>query len=293
MTVISGDAVAVPQSRVNTALRIIVSVQLVLIAIVVALAVVVWTSYDNLKASADALRALSAHLQANSSVMQMAIGDSSSIVDDLANTSTDVCGPLGMAVNPSLSEAVRTGLLNLCQPAGSQGTSWADTIAFFNLYTSALKQRLSAESGAEFLRTKALYEQALRSAQKVNAGGRRTVDRQWEVRALEGIAYADMQLGNYQAALEISQKAISEARGFADYPVYVFANLTHLKTMCRLRTPRLAVRSAYADAMRGLKMIAARYPNKTKYHQSAVEDLSTAQNDDEVTLYCSYASLAR
>lgn len=109
------------------------------------------------------------------------------------------------------------------------------TVAFIDVYLDAVSARLQPDPA----KARRLYDAALR------APGIGLVHAQWRIRALEGRAYAAMELGDYPAA-RADLAALEALRVTQPDYVFVFQGLTGLKTMCRSGASPAEVRAALA-----------------------------------------------
>jgi hypothetical protein len=223
--------------------------------------------------------------------MKMAIVDNATVVEQLRQVSASLCGPRGLSSDHNLPEETRTALLNICGRSNLSADSWPATLAFFKQYNQAFALRLSASTPDDFEKVADGYKTAVALSEQTDASHNRLVADEWRVRALEGLAYAKLRLGDLADARTLAANANTAAAADHQYPVYVFARTTALKAMCGLHAPESNVQREFLATEAALKAIEAAYPAGSEYRKYAQEDLDTLLKDRELTGACEYANL--
>lgn len=287
----SDDYVETSDYALRNLMRTFVAIQWTILLVCSAFAVYAWTSYSNLKEEVAILRLNSARLRANIPVMQMAIDDNSEVVKQVSSSGAQLCSTGSETIYQTLPDRWKIALLNACGHLGAGQTQWTATLAFLEKYNIALSGRVNGTTSQDFAKDARLYRDAVELAFLKDSAGHYEVNQGWQIRALEGEGYAEMRAGRYAFAISRTQQAIDLAKTEASYPIYVFADLTHLKAECLSKTPSSAVVGQYAALKNGLSALASRFPADKSYHEIALNDLQTAANDAELFELCGYAHI--
>lgn len=273
-------------------LRILVATQAILTVVAIGMVVFIWINFSALQATVTELRREEAEFGVKTSLMKMAINDNATLVEQLRQTSSSLCGLHGLVRDHSIPEHTRTELLNVvCSSHVIGEDAWSNTLVFFKSYNAALTQRLLANGEKDFREDAHLYAKALRLSEVRDSVGGYAIAVQWRLRALEGLAYATMRAGSDTAAEPLADKANALSATDKDFPIYVFARATKLKLMCRRHALAKDVQQEYTATANGLQAIADRYAKGSEYRLYAEEDLQTFVNDGELRAFCSYVDL--
>lgn len=231
----------------------------VLIAMTVVVAIIATVGFWRLQENIVRLRQEAAALESNRAVTLTGLSDLQAVLIQKVETPNQTCDKVKRARDILLTltsaqrEAIPTEvysiLANACSvmPGGIASPEHQATRDFVTTYIDALGARLQAD----YPKSQALYENALAIPHADE------VDAQWRMRALEGVAYAQMKRGRYDpAAKSLAQlealRLAENQRLNTDFE-FVFAGLDEIKLAC------VAKRADAAQIRRDLDALRARF----------------------------------
>lgn len=235
-----------------------------------------------------------ATLQSNKAITRTAFGDLQDLLKQPVETPEKVCANLGeiRLTLRSLSSAQREGLgmagvklLNLAESTcsvrqgGLMSPDYRATRQFVDAYIDAVGARVSGDYDA----ADRDYTRAL----AVEDNG--TINPQWRMRALEGLADAKLHRKDYSGAqarldeLQALRLSYNRSRK-VDYR-FVFQDITQIKLMCATKKPASQIAQSLARLRADFDAYAASQPT-AKLKAYAVEDRRTIELDAELHRLC-------
>lgn len=268
----------------------------VLVTIAILAGLVATLLFFQLKHEVEHLKAEAAEAQSSKAITTTALNDLQDVLRQPIETPEQTCYAvrrlrekllsLTSAQRDLLPTDIFTIAANICATTEGGRLSPGDeaTRKFVDSYIDAVGARVTGD----YKTAKDKYEAAL-SVQNAPA-----VDAQWRMRALEGIANAQLHLKDYPAAQQSldnleALRSAENKRLKTDY-MFVFEGLTKVKIMCRTHASATSIR----QALGGLRTEFDTYKRTRTddYHKAwATKDRQFVEDDAEMFYFCNYAGV--
>lgn len=261
-------------------------VTVLLLVTAIAIAAFTWSNVDALQTRVETLQKQTKDLehkkavfQSNLAVAQMALGDNAEVIKELGDQPSTCAKVIQFA--STLSETDKTRLLNICQISNGDENRWQRTLLFFKAYNAATTARLLARN---FQSVTNLYRQALQDG-RCFTNGAAGVDKEWCVRALEGLSYSLMRRQKYSEAIQY----LDEVRKRDS--LFVFEGTTRIKTMCLSGASATQSEAALAALRKNYDANITANKRNSRYLCFAKMDRATIENDEELFDTCKQAHI--